>query len=79
MYLTILLSLLFLFLITKNIEGYSDRIELDLVNNYLPPSSIGFGKCSINIVEDYPLCMNGFTCENQLYPHDDNIGICINN
>ena len=76
MYLTTLLLLLFLFLIKKNIEGYSDRIELDLVNNYLPPSSIGIGKCSINIIEDYPLCMNGFTCENQLYPYDDNIGIC---
>ena len=78
MYLTILL-LLFLFLITKNIEGYSDRIELDLVNNYLPPSSIGFEKCSVETVEGFPLCMNGFTCENQLYPHDDNIGICYRN
>ena len=58
MYLTILLLLLFLFLIKKNIEGYSDRIELDLVNNYLPPSSIGFGKCSVETVEDHPLCMN---------------------
>ena len=77
MYLTILL-LLFLFLITKNIEGYeySDRIKLHLEKKYLPPVTIGFGKCSVETVEDYPLCINGFICENKLYPHDDNIGVC---
>ena len=75
MYLTILL-LLFLFLITKNIEGYSDRIGLDLENNYLPPVTIGFGKCSVKTVEDFPPCMNGFICENKLDPYHDNRGVC---
>ena len=82
MYLTILL-LLFLFLITKNIEGYegyeySDRIKLDLEKNYLPPVTIGFGKCPVKTVEDFPPCMNGFICENKLHPQD-NIGICYRN
>ena len=80
MYLTILL-LLFLFLITKNIEGYegyeySDRIKLHLEKKYLPPVTIGFGKCSVDTVEDFPPCMNGFICENKLDPHHDNRGVC---
>ena len=78
MYLTILLSLLFLFLITKNIEGYeySDRIKLDLEKNNLPPATIGLGKCSVKTFKKYPPCMNGFICENKLYPRHHNIGIC---
>lgn len=74
----LIMVLLFMVLcyLKNNSEAFTN-INLNLKN--LPPSSIGPGYlCHTNDLHKnkFPPCMNGYHCNNETFPDDNDIGVC---
>ena len=74
-----ILTMVLIFMILCYMKSKEAFTNMNLNLDNLPPSSIGpGGLCPINDTykHKFPICMSGYHCNNETFPHDDDIGVC---